>query len=391
MQLFITSLLSILLCYQLQAVQRESARVLPIAYDNATQEWNILLRFNPRTNIWTDFSEQMSALGAKGDTPKTVAQQALYTQTHELYNIIIKTPRYKMNNDYLFIEPVPFIPGSILYKKMEQASTPYASDFIWLPLKALLQIALQSISTKQIMPAKPINPQLLDFIRKHQKNILENLQNITTQEHPTPMIQITGHYDPQKYFKLIWKSYSNDRNAIWFYDSKDPYYEFTNFFPAPITLKGENRPIETWPTSEHYFQAQKFIHHPRIQDEIKTKKSPREIFTLAQQNKALVRPDWHKVGLDIMYRAVKTKFIQHPQLAKLLLSTDGKVLIENAGKNDNWYGAGAGPDFAGENHLGRVLMQVREELRAAQQPAQPISTIDLENLNNNLQLLSMVG
>jgi predicted NAD-dependent protein-ADP-ribosyltransferase YbiA (DUF1768 family) len=40
---------------------------------------------------------------------------------------------------------------------------------------------------------------------------------------------------------------------IRFYSVGDEYGEFSNFAPYPITLGGKR-----WPTSEHYFQAQKF-------------------------------------------------------------------------------------------------------------------------------------
>ena len=42
--------------------------------------------------------------------------------------------------------------------------------------------------------------------------------------------------------------------SIVFYRVSEPYGEFSNFSPHPIKLKGL-----TWPTSEHYFQAQKFV------------------------------------------------------------------------------------------------------------------------------------
>jgi ribA/ribD-fused uncharacterized protein len=43
------------------------------------------------------------------------------------------------------------------------------------------------------------------------------------------------------------------RHVIFFYSTKDAYGEFSNFAAFPIEIDGR-----TWPTSEHYFQAQKF-------------------------------------------------------------------------------------------------------------------------------------
>lgn len=39
-----------------------------------------------------------------------------------------------------------------------------------------------------------------------------------------------------------------------FYSTSDDYGDFSNFAARPIKVDGN-----TWPTSEHYFQAQKFL------------------------------------------------------------------------------------------------------------------------------------
>ncbi len=43
-------------------------------------------------------------------------------------------------------------------------------------------------------------------------------------------------------------------SSILFYEKKDPYYEFSNFYLAPITVDGIQ-----YPNTEHYYQAQKFM------------------------------------------------------------------------------------------------------------------------------------
>ena len=43
------------------------------------------------------------------------------------------------------------------------------------------------------------------------------------------------------------------RAVINFYRTGDEYGCFSKFAPYPVVLKGKD-----WPTSEHYFQAQKF-------------------------------------------------------------------------------------------------------------------------------------
>jgi len=72
-----------------------------------------------------------------------------------------------------------------------------------------------------------------------------------------------------------------------------------------------------------------------------------------------VRPDWEQVKLEIMYKALEAKFTQNPKLKKLLLSTGDAKLIENNPKDDFW---GIGVDKTGENHLGKLLMKLRDTL-----------------------------
>jgi ribA/ribD-fused uncharacterized protein len=43
-------------------------------------------------------------------------------------------------------------------------------------------------------------------------------------------------------------------NRIEFYEVSEPYGEFSNFAPFPVEINGKH-----WPTTEHYFQAQKFV------------------------------------------------------------------------------------------------------------------------------------
>jgi ribA/ribD-fused uncharacterized protein len=110
---------------------------------------------------------------------------------------------------------------------------------------------------------------------------------------------------------------------------------------------------------EHYFQAQKHA-GSALAEEIRQADRPREAFTLGRSRPP--RPDWPMVRDAVMYRAVKAKFVQHPELRALLLSTADAQLVEHTTNDDYW---GDGGDGSGRNMLGRALMRVREELRAA--------------------------
>ena len=74
-----------------------------------------------------------------------------------------------------------------------------------------------------------------------------------------------------------------------------------------------------------------------------------------------LRPDWEAVKVGIMEEIVRAKFIQHPELAARLLATGDKVLVEGNHWGDTFWGVDTRTG-QGHNHLGRILMKVREEL-----------------------------
>ena len=141
---------------------------------------------------------------------------------------------------------------------------------------------------------------------------------------------------------------------ILFYRVSDPYGEFSNFSPHPFHLHGK-----TWPTSEHYFQAQKFAGTTH-EEEIRLTDSP---MVAARMGRSLARPlraDWEAVKDDIMREALRAKFTQHPSLRSLLLGTGNANLVEHT-KNDRYWADNG--DGTGKNRLGQLLMELRKQLR----------------------------
>ena len=136
----------------------------------------------------------------------------------------------------------------------------------------------------------------------------------------------------------------------------DDFGQFSNFAPFPINLDGER-----WPTSEHYFQAQKFD-DPAYRLKIRKANSPMVAATLGRDRKRKIRRDWESVKVGIMSFAVLAKFTQHEELRTLLLSTGDAKIVERTDEDAFW---GDGGDGGGKNMLGQILMNVRESLRAA--------------------------
>jgi N-glycosidase YbiA len=142
--------------------------------------------------------------------------------------------------------------------------------------------------------------------------------------------------------------------AIRFYSVSAEYGELSNFALYSITLKGKR-----WPTSEHYFQAQKFV-EARDQEEIRNANTPMLAARWGRDRKRKLRRDWERVKIGVMREAVEAKFRQHDELRALLLATGNARLIEHTENDDFW---GDGGDGSGRNELGRILMAVRARLR----------------------------
>jgi ribA/ribD-fused uncharacterized protein len=142
---------------------------------------------------------------------------------------------------------------------------------------------------------------------------------------------------------------------ILFYRVTEPYGEFSNFSPHPIELKGR-----AWPTSEHYFQAQKFA-DTQHEEAVRLAKSPMVAARMGRSRERPLRADWEAVKDDIMREALQAKFVQHPAPRSLLLKTGDAEIVEHT-KNDRYWADGG--DGTGRNRLGQLLMELRERLRA---------------------------
>lgn len=158
----------------------------------------------------------------------------------------------------------------------------------------------------------------------------------------------------------------NGLPVIHFNRVNGPYGFLSNFARSPIRLDGY-----IWPTVEHYYQAQKFTgtEHEHL---IRLAASPALAAQLGRDRTRPLRSDWAEVRGEVMRRALLAKFSQHRRLKEQLLATVSATLVERTRQDAYW---GDGGDGHGQNRLGRLLMQVRDQLRqeeaAHDQPAEP--------------------
>jgi N-glycosidase YbiA len=143
--------------------------------------------------------------------------------------------------------------------------------------------------------------------------------------------------------------------TIYFYSRGEAYEELSNFSWHGFKLDGKY-----WKTSEHYFQAMKF-EGTDYETKVREAATPKAAAEMGRRRDWPMRKDWESIKDDVMRRAVLTKFQTHAELKELLLSTGDEEIIENAPSDYYW---GCGKDGTGKNKLGKILMEVRNHLRA---------------------------
>jgi N-glycosidase YbiA len=310
-------------------------RVVPMAFDKNTGQWSILLGHDPQ-EYWTDFSNAFRR-GTTTEALPRAARKILANQTHGEYDVSMEPAVVEetQDNDVVYFVPVRFISGRELYTK---ARNPEKDDFVWIPENAF------AVSG--------------DISRPHNKrptNVSRGVKNMLKYYLPEVTAQLSGGA-PQPVGNNSWEHIPG---AIYFYESSKPFYELTNFYLEPVVIGGIR-----WPTTEHYYQAQKFT-SSALQKKVRDKVTAREAFNFAREHKNQVRSDWQQINLDVMLNALRAKFAPGSPLGIMLQHTGDAILVEDAGSNDDFFGAGA--NYRGKNHLGQLLMHVRDELNAGMQ------------------------
>ena len=145
---------------------------------------------------------------------------------------------------------------------------------------------------------------------------------------------------------------------VFFYEQN--FYVLSNFSAFTLVWKGIR-----FDTSEAAYHWEKFPDEPGIRDQIIAAPSAHEAYTLARSQKALRRPDWNQVKVDVMRDILREKVRQHVYVRRKLLATGDRELIEDSWRDDFW---GWGPARDGRNMLGRLWMEVRQELRPVNSP-----------------------
>jgi len=138
---------------------------------------------------------------------------------------------------------------------------------------------------------------------------------------------------------------------------------FSNMLPSPIVFEKI-----TFPTVEHFYQAMKSNVISEVQT-IMRAKTPQEAKRMGRKVREPFQYSIGKSGLDtieevrlaVMRLALSKKFLI-PEWREKLLNTGGEMIIEWNNWGDRFWGVDV-KDCKGKNHLGLLLMEIREEIR----------------------------
>lgn len=125
----------------------------------------------------------------------------------------------------------------------------------------------------------------------------------------------------------------------------------SNFAVTPFEYDGQ-----PYLNSEAAFQAQKTLDLKQ-----RAKFSYYDPKTAKRMGRTVtLRQDWTNVKLSIMENILYAKFTSADWLREQLLSTGDRPLVEGNTWGDTFWGVCKG---VGENHLGKLLMRVRDRIR----------------------------
>lgn len=129
---------------------------------------------------------------------------------------------------------------------------------------------------------------------------------------------------------------------------------FSNFSRHSFEVNGKQ-----YKTSEHYFQSKKF-EGTSHEDDVINAPTAMECAKIGRDRNRPLRNDWEQIKDDIMREAIRFKFTNHEDIKEILLSTGEDELVEDSPIDYYW---GIGADGTGKNMLGKLLMELRTDLK----------------------------
>lgn len=176
--------------------------------------------------------------------------------------------------------------------------------------------------------------------------------------------------------KLAERIYKFDSDLAVFKKTHEAWGEYSNMASGfPIVIN--NTLVRS---SEALYQALKFTNFPEIQLKIISEKSPMTAKMVGKPYKEMIRTDFEDIKIRLMKWCVRAKLISNYERFKhLLLESNNKIIVEES-RRDSFWGAKRDMDgsLIGVNVLGRILMELREELKVGRE-LEVLGRLDIPN------------
>jgi len=135
-------------------------------------------------------------------------------------------------------------------------------------------------------------------------------------------------------------------------DFRGQYRWLSNFHECDILHEGIH-----YPSTEHAYQAAKSL-DTKVRNHVAALPFPRDAKRFSRS--MILRPDWEEIKYQVMLDVTRYKYNAHSELREKLIATGDQPLIEGNTWGDTYWGVCNG---IGQNNLGKILMQVRKEVR----------------------------
>lgn len=148
-------------------------------------------------------------------------------------------------------------------------------------------------------------------------------------------------------------------NTINNFYSNTPYFFLSNFYPQSVRYENI-----TYITSEHAYQAAKSLDHD-VRMLIHRCSTPGAAKRMG--GAILCRSDWNSIKVDVMRTILMEKFKPGSEITSRLLETRDAILVEGNWWHDTFWGQCncVKHHGVGENNLGKLLMEIRNELKSS--------------------------
>ena len=143
--------------------------------------------------------------------------------------------------------------------------------------------------------------------------------------------------------------------------TRAPWAELSNFWPLPTPIDAA---LWTFATSEHLYQATKFPACPDVQARIAAAPTARAAAAIGRTPDQGLDPDWPKRRIAAMRWVLRIKRESNPaSIDAVLARSADRPIVEVSTRDPYWGARPVGHEYRGHNVLGRLWMELRQQLR----------------------------